>query len=299
MSYFETYKNRLTEYGGNSSNERLRNTEHIIESEFRNDPSYRSALLYKPNNITLPIDVRIVNYDKSSHDKKIYVMPKTVVDVGCYITFEDNTYLVTEVEDNLISPCCVSRLCNQPIYLPNGKIVASFVEGESYGVKLIGGNDYFDSVDAKVKITIADTKENRRLIKQDTRVCFGFSEFGIYKIGDISVYDKGLLVCIAQKDKYMEGLDNLETGVMYQRDINEIEEYEIIGLDSIKINEEYEYQITPSANCIFVSDSAHVDISQGSGKCTLIATTPDEVFTLTARVGNVILASKNIFATRW
>lgn len=307
MNYTDLWRKKMKNQGGSISNSREKHSKLLIQRSFKDDPSYRDAILTKRDLTTENIGVRVVNTDKPN-EKKLYILPDKNIDIGSYIEFENKTFLVLGIEYNLLSPCVNVEECNQVIHMPNGVNIYAIVEGESYGVKLIGSSDYFSEADTKVKVTVGDNEINRKTLVLDSRFCFGNSEHGIYKNADISVYQKGLLVNICKKDKYSKGLDDLNTGIMYQGNTDNLPDipqeptgYEIVGESTIKINQEYTYEINPSNNDAIFSLIEYIEgtakiINQSNGSCT-IKVTKDEIITLNCEVDGSIV-SKDILIVR-
>ena len=52
-----------------------------INNKFKNNPSYKSAILIDYNLDETPIDIRIVNEDKSPNYKRLHFLPKVEVNV--------------------------------------------------------------------------------------------------------------------------------------------------------------------------------------------------------------------------
>lgn len=309
MSYLDLYRKKLLNKGGSPLSATINRSKNEIIKDFENDPSYRDAILTKLDLTTENIGVRVVNTDKPT-EKKLYILPDKNIDTGSYIKFENKTFLVLGIEYNLLSPYVKVKECNQIIHMPNDINIHAIVEGESYGVKLIGSSDYFSEADTKVKVTVGDNEVNRKYLVLDSRFCFGNSEHGIYKNADISVYQKGLLVNICKKDKYLKGLDDLNTGVMYQGNTENLPNipqeptnYEIVGQDTIKINNEYTYSLSPSnTNAIFslieYTEGTAKIVSQNNGSCVIKAIKSDEVITLSASVGEKVVATIDILTVR-
>lgn len=309
MSYLDLYRKKLLNKGGSPLSATINRNKNGIIKDFKDDPSYKDAILTKLDLTTENIGVRVVNTDKPE-EKKLYILPDKNVDIGSYIKFEYKTFLVLGIEYNLLSPCVKVKECNQIIHMPNDINIHAIVEGESYGVKLIGSSDYFSEADTKVKVTVGDNEMNRKYLVLDSRFCFGNSEHGIYKNADISVYQKGLLVNICKKDKYLKGLDDLNTSIMYQGNTENLPDtpqeptnYEIVGQDTIKINQEYSYSLTPSnTNATFslveYSEGTAEIINQSNGECTIKAVKSDEVITLSASVSEKVVTTIDILTVR-
>lgn len=254
-------------------------------------------------------------YAENKEDRTLKVWEDEELKKGDYIEYGNEVYLVVSdidvyVDKNYAYKDCKIRKCNQIIHMPNGVNIHAIVEGESYGVKLIGSSDYFSEADTKVKVTVGDNETNRKTLVLDSRFCFGNSEHGIYKNADISVYQKGLLVNICKKDKYLKGLDDLNTGVMYQGNTDNLPDipqeptgYEIIGEDEIKVNQEYTYELSPSNNSAvftlieYAEGTAEI-INQSNGNCTIKATKSGEIITLSASVSEKVVATMDILTVR-
>lgn len=307
MNYTDLWKKKMKNQGASISDSREKHSKILIQRSFKDDPSYRDAILTKSDLTIENIGVRVVNTDKPN-EKKLYILPDKNIDIGSYIEFENKTFLVLGIEYNLLSPYVKVKECNQIIHMPNGVNIYAIVEGESYGVKLIGSSDYFSEADTKVKVTVGDNEINRKTLVLDSRFCFGNSEHGIYKNADISVYQKGLLVNICKKDKYLKGLDDISTGIMYQGNTDNLPDipqeptgYEIVGESTIKINQEYTYEINPNNNDAIFSLIEYIEgtakiINQSNGSCTIKAT-KDEIITLNCEVDGSIV-SKDILTVR-
>ena len=88
---------------------------------------------------------------------------------------------------------------------------------QSYGVKIFQAtNDFFNEVSTNIDVQV-QRNEITEKIPVNFRMCFGNSEHGIYKVGDIATYSEGILKFTCKKDKYLKGYDNLETGEMWQK----------------------------------------------------------------------------------
>lgn len=268
------------------------------------------------NKVTKGIITNEINpYAENKEDRTLKVWENEELKKGDYIEYGNEVYLVISdidiyTDKNYAFKDCKIRKCNQIIHMPNDISIYAIVEGESYGVKLIGSSDYFSEADTKVRVTVGDNEINRKYLGLNSRFCFGNSEHGIYKNADISVYQKGLLVNICKKDDYLKGLDDLNTGVMYQGNTENIPDmpeeptnYEIVGQDTVKINSEYTYTISPSnIDAIFslveYSEGTAEIINQSNGNCTVKVVKSDEVITLSASVSEKVVATIDILTVR-
>ena len=295
MSYFDAYKKRL-KVDNISDSFKLDTIDNTIR-EFKNNPSYKSATLIDYNLDETPIDIRIVNEDKSPSYKRFHFLPETEVNIGSYIKFDDKYYLVKEYEYNIISPFAKVVFCNQSINFADGTSLPCTAEGESYGVKMTATNDILLETDTKVKCTVGRNILSEK-IEPDFRIIFEHSKQGIYKAGDTTHYIKGLITLTCKKDKYYENLDDLKNNIAWQFDYGydaPSKNYNIIGLDTIRVNEYCEYKLEPNANCIFIVDGDEVNYEDiGQGIVRIRCTKANELIKLKATINGKIVCSKNI-----
>ena len=295
MSYFDAYKKRLRvdNIGDSFKLDTIDNTTR----EFKNNPSYKSAILVDYNLDETPIDIRIVNEDKSPNAKRFHFLPEVEVNVGSYIKFDNKCYLVKEYEYNIISPFAKVVFCNQTINFTDGTSLPCTAEGESYGVKMTATNDILLETDTKVKCTVGRNILSEK-IEPDFRIIFEHSKQGIYKAGDTTHYIKGLITLTCKKDKYYENLDDLKNNIAWQFDYDydaPNKNYNIIGLDTIRANEYSEYKLEPNVNCIFIVDGDEVNYENiGQGIIRIRCTKANELIKLKATIDGKIVCSKNI-----
>ena len=300
MGYMDAYRKRLR---AETMSEAIKlDTDDNITREFKQSPSYKVAYLLDENLDETPLDIRMVNIDRTVFEKRLHLLPNTVVQIGQYIRVEEEYFIIKEVENNLASPYATVRYCNQVIKFPNGATLPCVAEGESYGVKMTATNDVILDTDAKVKLTIGDTPLGRT-INPDFRVIFGHSKQGIYMVGDMTLYQKGLILFTCKKDKYIEGLDDLENNIAWQPDYDYDDKtvmqteinYDIIGTREILAGKEYEYVLTPNALCSFAIDNQNVTVvKMTTYSITIRCDKMNEIFKLKAMIGDNIVAEKTI-----
>ena len=299
MSYFDAYKKRL-KVDNISDSFKLDTIDNTIR-EFKNNPSYKSAILIDYNLDEIPIDIRIVNEDKSPSYKRFHFLPETEVNIGSYIKFDDKYYLVKEYEYNIMSPFAKVVFCNQTINFADGTSLPCTAEGESYGVKMTATNDILLETDTKVKCTVGRNILSEK-IEPDFRIIFEHSKQGIYKAGDTTHYVKGLITLTCKKDKYYENLDDLKNNIAWQFDYDydakENTNYKISGSDNIYVNKEYEYVLEPNAVCDFIIDGDDVFVEEmGQYSITLRCNKANELIRLKAVINGKIICEKNIIVT--
>ena len=133
----DAYKKRLA--GRNTAEAMKTDTTKLVKRTFKDSPAYSRATLIDYNLDEMPIDIRIVNIDKSVYKKKFYLIPGQEAKVGNYIKIEgdeeDEYWLIMEYEKNAISHCAYVTYCNQRINFVNGTFLPCVASGESYGVR--------------------------------------------------------------------------------------------------------------------------------------------------------------------
>lgn len=232
---------------------------------------------------------------------------------GCLVkTLKDNkTYLVLSEVDNHYSYDSSTMIqCNNVLRFSwLDKEIPCYSDKSSYGVKIFrADSDFQQEADTNLLITI-QRNEYTESIDINHRFILGKSKHGLWKIGKIGVDDKGLLVLTCKNDKYLEGLDDIENGIAYQGNTDNLPDipqeptgYEIIGEDEIKVNQEYTYELNPSNNSAIFSiveyseDTAEI-INQSNSSCTIKATKSGEIITLNCEIDGVIV-SKDILTVR-
>lgn len=253
------------------------------------------------------------NSSDSSYCIRIQGYPNDV-NTGDYITEtipqtnELRNYIVTSLPQ-LERNCEINYAthCNQIINISKEIKIPCIVEGESYGVKLDATSEGGFKVDSntKVKITMPDNHITRE-IKLGTRIMLRNHKEGIYELSNLDVYNKNLFVFVCKKDNYRDG-DDLENGICFNGDLVEppIADYTIHGEDSIVVNKDYTYNITPTEGVVaFELDSYTITnkiaeiISHTDYTVTIRALIPDEVITLNVLHNGVVSGSKDIVTSR-
>lgn len=252
--------------------------------------------------------------NENKEDRQLNVVTEAIINKGSYVKFNNKMYLViSEIANHISHLKTRVRYCNQLLSFPFTKNpIYCIAEGESYGVKITGGTEFNAQVDTKVKVTVQDNEETRKL-KPDHRFIFNHSEYGIYKIGDITVYKSGLLTLTCQKDQYQKGYDDLENNIAYNGVIPDepTEEskpvtYNIIGCDSdnMVINTTEIFTLEPKNNNVEwkLNEEYEVGVaeivSKGDSDCTVKCLKADNVFELKALIDNEEVGSRVIFTSK-
>lgn len=306
MSYLDIYKKRLLGKTGDLEIPILQSSKDYILRHFNEHPAYRKALLTRPTLKTEEIDIRITNVDKTSIEKKLYLLPNMVVELGSYISFENKVFIVTDFEYNLITPYCTAKLCNQRLTIDKEFSQPCYVTNDSYGAKTTSTSTFIVDVDTKLKILVQDNEITKRVLT-DTRLMFNNSPTDVFRVVDITKsVSPGIVVMVTKKDKYVE-FDDLENNYCWQfYDKNNIThtDYIIRGEGLIRVGKQYAYNLEPlssEANVSFeIDDSSVAIIEEMSGNyCFVKPLVENQIFTLKAidNQSGAVLCEKNIVTT--
>ena len=281
MSYFDIYKKKLKNRGGTSGNSFKESGLEFIKRNFSDDPSYREAtIISKENYEESDIDIRIENIDASANEKKIIVLPEAMVGNGDYIRYNENTFLVEEIENNLMTPVLKCIKCNQNITWKGlGLLIPCYITNDAYGSKILTDNSFLSNTDTKAKILLQNNKYTRQ-IKRDWRFIFNSSEFDIFRVIDITrSMDEGIITLICKKDKVMNE-DDLESNIAFNDDFIH-EKYEIEGATSIKVNTSETYTTKAEVSTWVIDDETIASITNKTiNSCEVTAKLQDEYFVL-------------------
>lgn len=254
-------------------------------------------------------------YSESKEDRVLELPLNIDIQKGSYIKDKNSTYMViTDIDEYEVSKDCKIRKCGCVLkWIDKENNIQEFpciVSYQSYGVKIFqANNDFIQETSTNIDVEIP-----RNSITEDIplslRVMFGNSKHGIYKVGDIATYEQGILKLTCKKDKYLDGLDDIENNLPW----NGEEEmpsppsttYTIQGEDTIKINKEYIYTTTPEEGEIIFSlddDTVEGDIAEivstDNYSCTVKALKGDELITLNAIIDGQVVASVYISTVRY
>lgn len=240
MRYIDVWKKKVSSQGTNESESRLNASKEFFTREFKNDPSYRNAILQKLDLTTEEIDIRLKNVERTINEKKILFLPDTNIEVGSYITYDDKTFLIIEFQDdNTISPYSKSKLCNQTINWKGLKDpIPCVAEDTAYNDKGEINLDYFSMVDGKLAIYVP-VNEITNTIKQNMKFIFNHNRMMKFEIISIkNVTTPNIYKIVMKKVEYFEDKDDL---------VNNIADNEkILGEDKPIINPSDGYDIVSS-----------------------------------------------------
>lgn len=216
MAYLDVWKKKMQNHGENSVQAKLQEGKYFANREFTFDPSYRNAILGKLDLQEEPIDVRIVNVDRTTAEKKIVFRPDAKIDVGSFIKVAEKTYLIEEFEDNTISPYGKALFCNQTLNWKGlDKPIPCWCDNSSYGTKGVISSTYLNEYDGKI-LFYTQWNEKTKQIRQDMRFIFDNSRYSVYKVVDVNrVVTGNVLRLVMDKTEFSEHEDDDINGIAY------------------------------------------------------------------------------------
>lgn len=253
-------------------------------------------------------------YSENKEDRVLEIPLDVNICKGSYIKDKNSTYMViTDIDEYEVSKDCKIRKCGCILkWIDEKGDIQEFpciVSYQSYGVKIFQSNNDFlqeTSTNIDVEIPRNTITEN---IPLSLRVMFGNSQHGIYKVGDISTYEQGILKLTCKKDKYLEGLDDIENNLPWNGEIDTptpSTNYIIQGEDTIKVNKEYIYTVEPQEGVITfsldeytISENIAEIISTDSYSCVVKAVISNELGTIQAVVNDEIVATFDFMTTKY
>lgn len=231
MSYLDTYKRKLQKQGGCISGSKSLVGKNIIALSFKDDPSYKRAKLIDVNLTEQEIDVRIMNVDRTTAQKRIIFMPDTAIEVGSYIYYDGKYYLITEFQnDNVLAPYATAKFCNQTINWKGlNNPIPSVCEDTAYNDKGEISIDYFSMVDGKIAIFVPVNGLTNQ-ISQNMRFIFNHDKDAVYEVISMkNISTPTIYKIVMKKVEYFEGKDDLENNIAYNNKIvDKVEDIPIV-----------------------------------------------------------------------
>lgn len=224
MGYFDLYKKKLKLNGGNITSSILADSKELVIRKFKDDPSYREGKLHSLNQEISDIPIRLINISKSVNEKKFKLLPDTIIHEGDYISYDtDKIFLITEFEDNDISPMVKGIRCNQTLNLQGwDKPIPCWGTNTSYGVKGKIENNYFALTDGKIQFKVQKNKYTD-MIDKGIRFVFNNSKKLVYEVVEVeNVLNSNIYTITVEKDEF-DYRDDLKNNIAYNPSL-EVEE---------------------------------------------------------------------------
>lgn len=220
MDFNDVYRKILLNKGSNTINNEIINSKNDVNLTFKEDPSYRDAEIIFKDFTKNQIDIRLINVDRSTEEKKIMFRPDTIINCGEYIKFKDKAgkdiyYIIYEFEENLISPKASCYLCKNILQITKDISFPCYATDSSYGQKGVIDTNFLTYGDGQVMLKVQDNIYTRaiplgyRLIfHNDYREVFSVSKNDIMTTGNV----RRIMI---KKVKYMVGYDDLSNNLAY------------------------------------------------------------------------------------
>lgn len=307
----------FSEYNDSLTDKMKKNGEKIFEKQLQYCEGQDIEIGYHNGKKVLSKGQILNHLNDTNVNKEQRILNSRISDSierGCLVKTLDNdkNYIVLSDVDNHYSYHSSTMIqCNNVLKFSwLNEPIPCYSSRSSYGVKIFrADSDFQQDADTNLLIYIQRNKDTET-IDVNHRFMLGKSKHGLWKIGKIGVDDKGLLVLTCKNDKYLEGLDDIENEIAYQGSTENLPDtpqeptnYKIVGQDTIKINQEYTYSLTPNnTNAIFslteYSEGTAEIINQSNGSCTIKAVKSDEVITLSASINEKVVATIDILTVR-
>lgn len=305
MSYLEIYKKRMSGTKTQAHDKRHETAKHIANRNFTLTEGYFPATLKERESEAVEIDVA-VRSGTSELQKYIFFRPDTRVKTGSYITYNDKTYIVREVNIDVNTPKGDCYYCNQAISFKDlDEDIPCYSNSTTYGSKGILDQNKFYELDSKTKVYIQRNKYTETL-RIGQRIMFA-NEY-VYKITEIDdLVFKGMYTIVCQRDEILP-MDDFENNVAYNEFQTEVDKPEtpspdnvdITGETKIKIGNEYTYTLTQAVEgCQWlIDDESIATIVSASDDSVTIAGAVTGWITLSVTQGDIVLAEMDILVSR-
>ena len=305
MSYLEIYKKRMSGTKTQAHDKRHETAKHIANRNFTLTEGYFPATLKERESEAVEIDVA-VRSGTSELQKYIFFRPDTRVKTGSYISYNDKTYIVREVNIDVNTPKGDCYYCNQAISFKGlDEDVPCYSNSTTYGSKGILDQNKFYELDSKTKVYIQRNKYTETL-RIGQRIMFA-NEY-VYKITEIDdLVFKGMYTIVCQRDEILP-MDDFENNIAYNEFQTEVDKPEtpspdtvdITGETKIKIGNEYTYTLTQTVEgCQWlIDDESIATIVSASDDSVTIAGAVTGWITLSVTQGDIVLAEMDILVSR-
>lgn len=251
----------------------------------------------------------------SKEDRLLTVRIDTDIKRGSYIVINGEALpflVLSDVDNHYAYKSCTVRQCNQIIKVSEDISIPCITDGESYGVKISSSDQYLKTSDTKIKCVVARNKLTESL-PLNFRFMLENSKHGVYKISDITTYNKNLLTLTCEKTEFIPEYDNLETGICFNEQLPIIptipptEEdpitptvYTILGKEEIKKSTTQTYSIQPISPLgeFSLLDNNLFVVNKDNASITLQGLTVGVYDTINYVVDNVIVATFDVMVVR-
>lgn len=235
---------------------------------------------------------------ETKEDRSLIVDLDVSINRGDYVEHKNSIYMiVTKVDEESFYQKCKIRECNQTLNCKGqSKPISCVVDNTVHGTG-VKDNGYFIEYDSRLKILVQKNKETDRYY---IGMRFIFNNRFCYKITKIDNITSNEIYMIELLLSSLSPLDDLDNNIAYNEKLEDNkppENYEIIGVDKIKVGQTETYKIEPQRLDIVyeIDDKNYATIvEQQNGECKVKALKQNGIITLSARFDTEILDEFNI-----
>lgn len=241
MDYYDIWKKKMkAKEVSSTSDSILKQSRLKLKRVFKNHPSYKLGLIEKSNESKRNIDIRVVNIDQTTKNKRLHFLPDEKINEGDYIYYDDKCFILMEIEDNSVDIYSLAYKCKQTLNWKGlDKPVPCYCDNSSYGVKGVIDGTYIAEYDGKIQFFV-QYNEKTKEIKQDMRFLFDNNKNSVYKIVDINrVVTGNVLRLVMDKVEFNPEKDDLENNIAHNEWLDVVApEVPVVGEYSIKSSTE-------------------------------------------------------------
>lgn len=236
---------------------------------------------------------------ETKEDRSLIVGLDVFLQRGNYIEYNKSIHMImTKVDEESFYKKCKIRECNQTLNCKGqSKPIPCIADNTTYGVKGIKDNGYFIEVDARLKLMVQKNKETDRYYEGMRFIFNNKTAYQVTKVDDVVL--NGIYVLETMLVP-LSPLDDLENNIAYNEKFeNEkpSEDYEILGVDKIRVGNTEEYKINPeNSNIAYeLDEDIHAQIlEQSDGICKIKGLKSNGIVTLSAKLGQDVVSTKDI-----
>lgn len=236
---------------------------------------------------------------ETKEDRSLMVGLDVSINRGDYVEHKNSIYMiVTKVDEESFYQKCKIRECNQTLNCKGqSKPISCIADNTAYGVRGVQDNGHFIEGDSRLKILVQKNKETDKYY-EDMRFIFNNKiSYKITKIENIVSYE---IYVIEMEWTPLSPLDDLENNIAYNEKLEDNkspENYEIIGVDKIKVGQTSTYKLEPQRlDIVYEIDDKNYAIitEQQNGECKVKALKQNGIITLSAKYNSEIISKKDI-----
>lgn len=195
MGYYDLYKARTNMSGETYKDREINQLKRFINDKFLKSPSYHLAYI---SGVEEPREFHIYDenaINKNPNKKRILSRPNETFNVGQYVVWEDNDWLITNIDcDSTVQTKGIMQKCNNQISLYINDVLHKIpccVDSAQMRLLNTDSNKYLEVPSTDVFIRIANNELTQNIKRNDI---YKIGEQN-YRVSDISdILEPGLLI---------------------------------------------------------------------------------------------------------